>query len=81
MDYFTETKAGEPFYIYTLLWNNGASGMTNVEVKCDGEVVAEKIMAVNGGSWRVVEIPVVINALGEHTITVGDLSGTINIVE
>ena len=78
---FVETKAGEPFELYTLLWNNGADGMTTVQVQCDGEVIAEKIMAVTGGCWRVVEITITINEPGEHTITVGDLTKTINIVE
>lgn len=78
---FVETKAGEPFTIYTLLWNNGADGMTTVQAQCDGEVIGEKIMAVTGNSWRVVEMSVTIDELGEHTITVGDLSRTINIVE
>lgn len=78
---FVETKAGEPFELYTLLWNNGADGMTTVQVQCDGEVIAEKIMAVTGGSWRVVEMTITINEPGEHTITVGDLTKTINIVE
>ena len=76
-----ETKAGEPFTAYALLWNKGASGMTTVQAKCDGEVVAEKIMAVNGGDWRVVEMTLTIDQPGEHTITLGDLSKTISIIE
>lgn len=78
---FVETKAGEPFDVYCLLWNNGADGITTVQVKCDDEVIAEKIMAVTGDSWRVVEISVTIDEPGEHVITVGDLTKTINIVE
>lgn len=76
-----ETKAGEPFTIYTLLWNNGADGITTVQASCDGEVIAEKIMAVNGGDWRVVEMTLTIDAVGEHTLTVGTLTKTIQIVE
>lgn len=76
-----ETKAGEPFTLYTLLWNNGADGMTTVQVKDGEEVIAEKIMAVTGGSWRVVEMTITLDTPGEHTITVGDLTKTINIVE
>lgn len=76
-----ETKAGEPFNAYVLLWNNGADGVTTVTATCDGEVIGEKIMAVNGGSWRVVEMELTISEPGEHTITVGDLTKTINIVE
>ena len=76
-----ETKAGEPFSAYVLLWNNGDDGITTVEAKCDDAVIAQKIMAVNGGSWRVVELTLTVDQPGEHTITVGDLSKTINIIE
>ncbi len=76
-----ETKAGESFTAYVLLWNNGDDGITTVQATCDGEVIAQKIMAVNGGSWRVVEMELTIDQPGEHTITVGDLTKTINIVE
>ncbi len=78
---FIEAKAGEPFTLYTLLWNNGADGMTTVQVKDGEEVIAEKIMAVTGGSWRVVEMTITLDTAGEHTLTVGDLTKTINIVE
>jgi hypothetical protein len=76
-----ECKVGQPFNLYTLLWNNGADGVTTVQVKDGDTVIAEKIMAVNGGSWRVVEIEIVLDTAGEHTITVGDLSKTINVAE
>ncbi len=76
-----ETKAGEPFSAYLLLWNKGADGVTTVQAKCDDAVIAEKIMAVNGGSWRVIEMTLAISEPGEHTITIGDLSKTISIVE
>lgn len=76
-----ETKAGEPFTAYVLLWNNGDSGITTVQAKCDDAVIGEKIMAVNGGDWRVVEMTLTVDQPGEHVITIGDLSKTINIVE
>ena len=76
-----ETKAGEPFSAYLLLWNKGADGVTTVQARCDDAVIAEKIMAVNGGSWRVIEMTLTISEPGEHTITIGDLSKTISIVE
>ena len=38
-------------------------------------------MAVNGGSWRVVEIGITLDTPGERTITVGDLTRTINVAE
>ena len=76
-----ETKAGVPFNAYVLLWNNGADGMTTVQATCDGEVIAQKIMAVNGGDWRVVEMTLTIDEPGEHVVTVGDLTKTITILE
>ena len=74
-------KAGEPFTIYTLLWNNGADGITTVQVKDGDTVIAEKVMAVCGGSWRVVEMEITLDTAGEHVITVGDLVKTITISE
>lgn len=73
---WNETKAGEPFTVYALLRNNGADGMTTVQAKANGEVVAEKIMTVEGGSWRVVQMDLTLDA-GEYTIEIGDQAGTI----
>ena len=52
-----------------------------MQAKCDDAVIAEKIMAVNGGDWRVVEMTLTVDQPGEHVITIGDLSKTINILE
>lgn len=76
-----ESKAGVPFTAYFLMWNNGADGITTVQALVDGEVNAEKIMAINGGDWRVVEMQLCIDQPGEHVVTVGPLSKTINIAE
>ena len=77
----TGAKAGEPFTVYTLLWNNGDDGMVTVQAKEGDMVLAEKVMAVCDGSWRVVELTLTIDEPGEHVITVGDLTGTLNIAE
>ena len=69
-------KAGEPFMIYALLRNNGADGITTAQVKANGAVVAEKIMTVEGGSWRVLQMELTLEA-GEYTIEVGGLTDTI----
>ena len=74
-------QAGVPFTIYFLLWNEGADGVTTVQVKDGDTVIAEKIMAVNGGSWRVVEMEIVLDTAGEHTISVGDLVKTMTVTE
>ena len=76
-----EAKAGEPFTIWALLWNEGDDGLTTAQVLCDGEVIAEKVMAVNGGDWRVLEMDVTIDQPGEHTIELGGIVKTINIAE
>ncbi len=73
---WNETKAGEPFTAYVLLRNNGADGITTVQAKANGEVVAEKIMTVEGGSWRVVQIDLTLDA-GEYTIDIGGQTDTI----
>ena len=44
----------------------------------DGELAAEKIMTVEGGSWRVVQMDLTLEA-GEHTITLGDQEQTITV--
>ncbi len=73
---WNQTKAGEPFTVYALLRNNGADGITTVQAKANGEVMAEKIMTVEGGSWRVVQMDLTLDA-GEYTIEIGDQAGTI----
>lgn len=73
-------KAGEPFTVYALLRNNGADGFTVAQAKANGEVVAEKIMTVEGGSWRVLQMDLTLDA-GEYTIEIGDQAGTITITE
>ena len=75
-----QVKAGQPGTIYCLLNNNGADGITNVQVKANDEVVAEKLYTVCADSWRVVEIDIVLNA-GEYTIEVGGQTGTLTVVE
>ena len=76
-----EAKAGEPFSIYCLVWNNGADGVETIRAY-DGEtVIGEKIMAVTGGGWRVLKMDVTLDTPGDHLITVGTLSGTISIAE
>jgi len=79
---WNQAKAGEPFTIYCLLRNNGADGLTTAEAKVDGEVVAKKIMTVEGGSWRVVQMDITVADAGEHTISIGDIAPvTITIAE
>ena len=50
-------------------------------VKVNGEVVAEKIMTVEGGSWRVVQMDITVDAPGEYTIEIGEAVNTIKIAE
>ncbi len=76
----TTAKAGEPFTVYCLLRNNGADDITTVQALANGNLVAEKIMTVEGGSWRVVQMDLTL-AAGEYTIQVGDLVGNITVSE
>ncbi len=64
---------GVPFNVYCLLRNVGDDDITTVQVLANGNVVAEKIYTVCGGSWRVVEIPVTL-AAGTYTIEIGGMS-------
>ena len=78
---WNQAKAGEPFTIYCLLRNNGADGITTAVAKVNGEPVAQKIMTVEGGSWRVVQIDITVDAPGDYTIELGDQVGEIKIAE
>ena len=78
---WNQAKSGEPFTIYCLLRNTGADGITTAQAKVNGEVVAEKIMTVEGGSWRVVQMDITVSAPGDYTIGIGDIEGTIKIAE
>ncbi len=73
-------KAGQPFSVYCLLNNNGGDDLTTVQVKANGELVAEKLYTVEGDSWRVVEVEVTLEA-GEYEIEVGGLTGTVTVAE
>ena len=73
---WNQAKAGEPFTVYALLRNTGSDGITTVQAKANGEVMAEKIMTVPGGSWRVVQMDITLDA-GEYTIEIGGQTGTI----
>ena len=75
---WNQAKAGEPFTVYALLRNTGSDGITTVQAKANGEVVAEKIMTVEGGSWRVVQMDITLDA-GEYTIDIGGQIGSIAI--
>lgn len=72
-------KVGEPYTVHFLLWNNGGDDMTMVKAYDGDKVIAEKLMAVNGGSWRVVAMDLVFDTPGEHTVTIGTLSTTVTV--
>ena len=76
----SQAKAGEPFDVYCLLRNNGGDDLTMVQAKVNGEVAAEKLYTVQGGSFRVVEIELTLEA-GEYEIEVGGQTGTVTVVE
>lgn len=64
--------SGEPFSVYMLAENHGADGSATVEVMENGQVIASKYISVEGGSFIVVTMDVVLEGSGEHTLTVGD---------
>ncbi len=72
-------KSGEAFTVSFLLWNEGGDGMTDIQLLDGDKVIAEKTMAVNGGSWRVVELDVALEGAGEHVLSVGGLTTTITV--
>ncbi len=70
-------KVNEPYTVHFLLWNHGGADITNVKAYSGDKVVGEKLMAVNGGSWRVVSMDLVFDTPGEHDLKIGDLSATV----
>ena len=75
-----QAKAGQPFTVYALLRNNGADGMTIAQAYANDVLVAEKIMTVDGGSWRVLQMELTLEA-GTYTINIGGQTGTVTVVE
>ena len=72
-------KVGEAYSVSFLLWNHGGSDVANVEAVSNGKVIAEKLMAVNGESWRVVSMDLFFDTPGEHDVTIGTLNATITV--
>ncbi|MBQ8161715.1 MAG: hypothetical protein IJ083_13345 [Clostridia bacterium] len=70
-------KAGEPFRISFVAENVGeGDGLTTVQVKDGDTVIAEKIVGVTAGQFRVISVNIALES-GEHTISVGDMTATI----
>ena len=59
--------------MYALLNNYGADDITTVQLLANGEIIAEKLYTVCGGSFRVVDLEGVLPA-GEYTIELGGMS-------
>ena len=72
-------KAGQAFKICFVAENVGeGDGMTTVQV-LDGEtVIAQKLVGVAAGQFRVISIELVLEA-GEHTISVGGMTTAITV--
>ena len=69
-------KAGEPFEINFVANNKGGAGLITVQVLDGDTVVAEKVIGLAEGQFRVISVNLVLEA-GEHVITVGDMSQTV----
>ena len=52
--------------------------MHTKSVLVDGELAATKMIAVSAGSFRVVTIPLTLDA-GEHVITVGGMTANLTV--
>lgn len=74
-------KSGEAFPIYCIVWNDGADGITDVEICDNGTTIATRTMAVTGQSWRIMKLDIALEGVGEHVLSIGNLSATINVVE
>lgn len=72
---------GEAVTLYMIAQNDGADGSATIEVKENGEVVAQKYVSIEGGSFTVVTIDVPLSGAGEHTLTVGENAIVVTVAE
>lgn len=72
-------KSGEPFDIYMIAENAGADGTIFAEAYDKDQVVGSQLVSVEGGDFAIVTMEVTLEGAGEHTITVGENSLTVNV--
>lgn len=73
----TVPKAGEAFKISFVAENKGeGDGLITVPVLDNGEMIAEKVVGVTAGQFRVISVNIALEA-GEHTIDVGGMTASI----
>lgn len=72
-------QSGVPFTATFVLNNDGNDGIINVRAFDGDQVVGEKLMAVNGDSWRIVEMEIKLEGADEHTIIISNLSATLTV--
>ena len=72
-------KAGEAFTIHFVADNIGTGdGLITVPVLDNGTVIAEKVIGVAAGQFRVISMDIVLEA-GEHVLTVGDMEASLTV--
>lgn len=69
-------KAGEPFEIHFLAENAGGDGSTVAEIYDNGNLIASEFVAVNGGSFRVITMSIVLDA-GTHELSLNGITQTV----
>ena len=73
--------AGEPFQLSFVAENVGeGDGLITVPVLANGEKVAEKVVGVTAGQFRVITMTITLEA-GDYTLSVGDLTDTVTVLE
>ena len=72
-------KSGEAFDIYMIAENAGADGTIFAEAYDGDQVVGSQVVSVEGGDFAIVTMKVTLDGAGEHTITVGENSLTVNV--
>jgi hypothetical protein len=70
-------EAGVVYPVHFLLWNNGDDDVITVQAVSGDKVLDETLMAINGGSWRVVEFGLLFDEPGTYDVTIGTLATTI----
>lgn len=71
--------SGETFQIYMIAENKGADGIATIEAYEGETLLAAKPVSIEGGSFTVVTLDVMLEGAGQHVITVGENTLTVEV--
>jgi beta-glucosidase len=71
--------AGEPYTVKFLLWNHGGDDIVVVKAYANGQLAAEKQMAVKGDSWRICTMDIVFKSAGNYELVIDALRANVTV--